>query len=86
MVKVQQGTKCFIESGLWSTTNLSQHSRETENLPCCFSVSKVENAKAKHRKGSAADATSLTYLSSFVKHGEAKETFSEMLWWLHAEQ
>lgn len=32
VVKVQQVTECFIESGLWSTTNLSQLGRETENL------------------------------------------------------
>lgn len=32
VVKVQPVTECFIESGLWSTTNPSQLGRETENL------------------------------------------------------
>jgi len=64
VVKVQQVTECFIESGLWSTTNLSQLRRETEDLSCCLVVSKVKNAKAKYIKGNAADTLSLMYFKS----------------------
>lgn len=63
-VKVQQVTECFIESGLWSTPNLSQLGRGTENLSGCLSVPKVKNAKAKHIKGSAVDISSLMYFKS----------------------